>query len=188
MARRRSSMASCRLSRSPTAAAGLGHANISRAGDTGVVRTLPLYALDERDIARPSIALAAVSVAEGATGPLTERPGGVQVGDRFVPLDDAELTINWSATLEQQTTSSRRSTCSTGRSTPTCSATAIVARRRHRADPRRPAPRARPTAPAARRVSSCSPTRSNTILSSGYLDRPSTAAAARSHPRSRRPA
>ena len=86
------------------AAAGLGHANISRSGDTGVVRALPLYAIDEREIARPSVALAAVSVAEGATGPLTERPGGVQVGDRFDPLDNAELTINWSATLEKQTT------------------------------------------------------------------------------------
>ena len=95
--------ASCRPSRFAAAAAGLGHANISRAGDTGVVRTLPLYALDERDFARPSVALAAVSVADGATGPLTERPGGVQVGDRFVPLDDAELRINWSATLEQAT-------------------------------------------------------------------------------------
>jgi adenylate cyclase len=84
------------------AAAGLGHANINRAGDTGVVRTLPLYALDEREFARPSVALAAVSVADGATGPLTERPGGVQVGDRFIPLDDAELRINWSTTLEQQ--------------------------------------------------------------------------------------
>ena len=85
------------------AAAALGHANISRSGDTGVVRTLPAYALDERGIARPSIALAAVSVVEGAVGPLTERPGGVQVGDRFIPLDDAELTLNWSPTLEQQT-------------------------------------------------------------------------------------
>ena len=85
------------------AAAGLGHANISRAGDTGVVRTLPLYVLDERDLARPSVALAAVSVADGATGPLTERPGGVQVGDRFVPLEDADMRINWSATLEQGT-------------------------------------------------------------------------------------
>ncbi len=85
------------------AAAALGHANISRSGDTGVVRTLPAYALDERGIARPSIALAAVSVVEGAVVPLTERPGGVQVGDRFIPLDDAELTLNWSPTLEQQT-------------------------------------------------------------------------------------
>ncbi len=84
------------------AAASLGHANITNAGDTGVVRTLPLYALDERGIARPSIALAAVSVVDGTTGPLTERPRGVQVGDRFVPLDDAELRINWSETLEQQ--------------------------------------------------------------------------------------
>jgi adenylate cyclase len=85
------------------AAAGLGHANISRSGDTGVVRSLPLYVLDERDLARPSVALAAVSVADGTTGPLTERPDGVQAGDRFVPLDDAELRINWSTTLEQQT-------------------------------------------------------------------------------------
>jgi adenylate cyclase len=85
------------------AAAGVGHANISRAGDTGVVRALPLYALDERDVAQPSIALEAVTVADGGTGPLTERPGGVQVGDRFVPLDDAQLRINWATTLEQQT-------------------------------------------------------------------------------------
>ena len=68
---------------------------------TGVVRGLPLYALDERGIAQPSIALAAVAVAEGATGPLIERPDGVQVGDRFVPLDDAELRINWSEELDQ---------------------------------------------------------------------------------------
>ena len=123
------------------AAAGLGHANISRAGDTGVVRTLPLYALDEREFARPSVALAAVSVAEGATGPLTERPGGVQVGDRFVPLDDAELRINWSSTLEQadgdpgdrraQRRRRRRHVPRPDRS-----------RRRHRADTRRPATRA----------------------------------------------
>jgi adenylate cyclase len=83
------------------AAAGLGHANITNVGDAGVVRALPLYALDERGIARPSIALAAVAVADGASGPVTERPHGVQVGDRFVPLDDAELRINWSDTLAQ---------------------------------------------------------------------------------------
>ena len=65
------------------------------------MRSLPLYALDDRDIARPAIALAAVAVAEGATGPLIERPDGVQVGDRFVPLDDAELRINWSEELDQ---------------------------------------------------------------------------------------
>ncbi len=83
------------------AAAGLGHVNISNAGDTGVVRTLPLYAIDGRGIARPSIALTAVSVVDGASGPLIERPGGVQIGTRFVPLDDAELRINWSESLTQ---------------------------------------------------------------------------------------
>ena len=81
------------------ASAGLGHVNISNAGDTGVVRTLPLYAIDGSGIARPSIALTAVSVVDGASGPLIERPGGVQIGTRFVPLDDAELRINWSETL-----------------------------------------------------------------------------------------
>jgi adenylate cyclase len=81
------------------AAAGVGFANVKHAGDTGVVRTLPLYALDAHGIAQPSIAVTAVAVADGASGPLTERPGGVQVGARFVPLDDAELLINWSANL-----------------------------------------------------------------------------------------
>ena len=83
------------------ASAGLGHVNISNAGDTGVVRTLPLYAIDGRGIARPSIALTAVSVVDGASGPLIERPGGVQIGTRFVPLDDAEMRINWSESLTQ---------------------------------------------------------------------------------------
>ena len=83
------------------AAEGTGHVNVTNAGDTGIVRSLPLYALDERGIAQPSIALAAVAVVDGSTGPLTERPNGVQVGDRFVPLDDAELRINWSETLDQ---------------------------------------------------------------------------------------
>jgi adenylate cyclase len=83
------------------AAEGVGHVNITNAGDTGVVRTLPLYALDERGVAEPSIVLAAVAVADGAGGPLVERPGGVQIGSRFVPLDDADLRINWSESLAQ---------------------------------------------------------------------------------------
>jgi adenylate cyclase len=83
------------------AAAGVGHANITKADDSGVVRALPLYVLDARGTAQPSIVLSAVEVADGASGPLTERPGGVQVGNRFVPLDDAELRINWSDTLTQ---------------------------------------------------------------------------------------
>ena len=84
-----------------SAAAGIGHSNVSNAGDTGVVRSLPFYAVDDREIARPSAALAAIAVAEGHGGvPLIERPDGVQVGSRFVPLDDAELQINWSSTLQ----------------------------------------------------------------------------------------
>jgi adenylate cyclase len=81
------------------AAAGIGHLNITVGADRGVVRSLPLYALDDRDIARPSVVLAAVALAEGASGPLTERPDGVQVGSRLIPLDDGELRINWTDEL-----------------------------------------------------------------------------------------
>ena len=63
------------------------------------MRSLPLYVLDGRGIAEPSVVLAAVAYEDGASGPLTERPGGVQVGQRFVPLDDGELRINWSDDL-----------------------------------------------------------------------------------------
>jgi adenylate cyclase len=82
------------------AAQGVGHVNVTKAG-TGVVRTLPAYVLDERGTAQPSIVISAVAVADGASGVLTERPGGVQVGNRFIPLEDAELRINWSENLTQ---------------------------------------------------------------------------------------
>lgn len=78
------------------AAVELGHLNVSVSAESGVVRSLPLYALDERGIAVPSVALAAVAVADGATLQLTERPGGIQVGTRFIPLDNGELRISWS--------------------------------------------------------------------------------------------
>lgn len=79
----------------------LGHLNVTNSADQGVVRSLPLYALDERGIAFPSVALSAVAMAERLPGVLTERPGGLQVGSRFIPLDDGELRLNWSASLEQ---------------------------------------------------------------------------------------
>jgi adenylate cyclase len=84
------------------AASAVGHANITVAGDSGVVRELPLYAVDDRGFVYPSLVLAAVAAADGASGPVTERPGGVQVGDRFVPLDDGELAINWAETLSPE--------------------------------------------------------------------------------------
>jgi adenylate cyclase len=83
------------------AATAVGHANVTVAGDSGVVRELPFYAVDDRGIVHPSLVLAAVAEAAGASGPVTERPGGVQIGDRFVPLDDGELAINWAETLSQ---------------------------------------------------------------------------------------
>lgn len=79
-----------------TAAAAIGHANVSLAADTGVVRSLPVLAVDERGIPIPSLALAAVAVADGASTVPVVRPDGVQVGERLVPVDDGELAINWS--------------------------------------------------------------------------------------------
>ena len=82
------------------AAADVGHLNVTYTSDRGVVRSLPLYVLDGREIAQPSVVLAAVAYRDGASGPLIERPGGIQVGERFVPLDDGgELRINWSDAL-----------------------------------------------------------------------------------------
>ena len=81
------------------AAAAVGHANVTLAADTGVVRSMPVYAVDERGVPIPSLALAAVAVADGNAAASVERPAGVQVGDRLVPAPDGELTINWSARL-----------------------------------------------------------------------------------------
>lgn len=81
------------------AAVDVGHLNVTNTSDRGVVRSLPLYVLDGRGVAQPSVVLAAVAYQEGATGPLIERRGGVQVGSRFVPLDDGDLLINWSDEL-----------------------------------------------------------------------------------------
>jgi adenylate cyclase len=156
------------------AAAGLGHANITYAGETGVVRSLPLYAVDERGFAQPSISLAAVSVADGATGPLTERPRGVQAGDRFVPLDDGELIINWSATLQADDVLPaidvlrgavdaevfRDRIVVVGVTEPTLGDQHLV-----------PTDRSRGTSGVVVLANA-----TNTILSSGYLGRPSTAA------------
>jgi hypothetical protein len=67
--------------------------------DTGVVRTMPVYAVDERGVAIPSLALAAVAVADDNAPLPVQRPNGVQVGDRFVPAPEGELAINWSPRL-----------------------------------------------------------------------------------------
>ena len=78
------------------AATAIGHANVSLAADSGVVRSLPVLAVDARGVPIPSLALAAVALADGASVVPVTRGDGVQVGDRLVPADDGELAINWS--------------------------------------------------------------------------------------------
>jgi adenylate cyclase len=79
-----------------SAATAVGHANVTLAADTGVVRSLPVFATDERGVPIPSLALGAVALADGASPVPVQRPDGVQVGDRRVPAPGGELAINWS--------------------------------------------------------------------------------------------
>ena len=81
------------------AAAAVGHANVTVSPTRGVVRELPLYIHGDRDLPVPSLALAAVAAHDGVAPTLIERPDGVQVGDRLVPLDAGALRINWAEQL-----------------------------------------------------------------------------------------
>ena len=83
------------------AAAEVGHANVSLTPRRGVARSLPLYAVDDRGVVTPSLALATVAVVEGASA-YTERPNGIQTGSRFIPLDGGDLRINWANALSDQ--------------------------------------------------------------------------------------
>ena len=52
----------------------------------------------------PSLSLAAVMQYRGVNGPVTVRPDGVQIGDRFVPTDDQHnMLLNFSARLSDPT-------------------------------------------------------------------------------------
>jgi len=82
------------------AAAAVGHANVL-ASDGGIVRRSALVAATARGVLRPSLALATVAVADGFDPVVTEQPGGVQVGDRFVPLHAGMLELNFSPSLDR---------------------------------------------------------------------------------------
>ena len=81
------------------AAAGWGLANVLPDPDDGVVRALPLIAeTEQEDI--PSFSLTTFMALEGLSGPVTQRPFGVQVGDRVVPTESQQtLRVNFSADL-----------------------------------------------------------------------------------------
>ena len=79
------------------AAAGVGHAAMYTTPADGVIRSLPLVVEAPDRQLLPSLSLATVMAAEGATGPVTLRPDGVQVGDRVVPTTGGyEMRLNFS--------------------------------------------------------------------------------------------
>lgn len=81
------------------AAAGIGHANITPDAD-GVVRTLPVAVEGPDGELLPSLALAAIARLDAAPLPLTLRPNGVQIGNRFVPTTRSGLLdINFTDAL-----------------------------------------------------------------------------------------
>jgi adenylate cyclase len=81
------------------ASAGVAHANVRVNERAGVVRSIPFYAAGDRGVPVPSLALAGTQAFDSVPRVVTERRGGVQLGERFVPLDDGELRINWSGEL-----------------------------------------------------------------------------------------
>ncbi|HUR02441.1 MAG TPA: adenylate/guanylate cyclase domain-containing protein, partial [Nonomuraea sp.] len=81
------------------AAAGIGLVNVLADPDDGVVRAVPLVVETETEDL-PSLSLGALMAFEGVEGPLTQRPFGVQVGDRVIPTERQQtLRINYSAQL-----------------------------------------------------------------------------------------
>ena len=82
------------------AATAVGHTNVI-ASEGGVVRRVALVAATDRGVLRPSLALATVAVADGASAVVTEQDGGVQVGNRFVPTEAGALELNFSPGLDR---------------------------------------------------------------------------------------
>ncbi len=73
----------------------VAHAQVVPDPSDGVVRSLALVVEQDGKLV-PSIALAALRAMQGDTGPITIRPDGVQVGDRFVATEARHsLRLNW---------------------------------------------------------------------------------------------
>jgi adenylate cyclase len=83
------------------AADAVGHTNVV-ASEGGVVRRIALVAATSRGVLRPSLSLAAVAIADGVDPVITEQSGGVQVGNRFVPLEAGMLELNFSPALDKR--------------------------------------------------------------------------------------
>ena len=78
----------------------VGHANVTPDPSDGVVRSLPLLVSTPQGDLIPSMSLATFERVEGLSGPYTQTPKGVVVGDRSIPTGPRSLlTIAYSPTL-----------------------------------------------------------------------------------------
>lgn len=82
----------------------VGHVQVSADPSDAINRSLPLVVELPDGQFLPSLSLAAVMKYRGLNGPVTMRPDGVQIGDRFVPTDaQHSLLLNFSARLSDPT-------------------------------------------------------------------------------------
>lgn len=83
------------------AAAGVGHTSVTPDPADGVVRSMPLLVETRGGDLHPALALAAVMGAEGDAHAFTFRPGGLQVGERFITTGpSSSLDIAYSPELQ----------------------------------------------------------------------------------------
>ena len=83
-----------------TADSTIAHPQIIPDPSDGVTRTIPLL-VDYEGAEVPALSLEALRALRGQTGPLTVRPDGVQVGDRFIPTEGRhQLRLNFSDDLQ----------------------------------------------------------------------------------------
>jgi adenylate cyclase len=77
-----------------------GHVQVNADPDDAVNRSLPLIVELPDGEFLPSLSLAAVMAYRGVDGPVTVRPDGVQIGNRFVPTDASHsMLLNFSDRL-----------------------------------------------------------------------------------------
>lgn len=78
----------------------VGHAYLSKDPSDGISRSVPLVVAGPDGTFIPALSVAAVMRYRGIDGPVTVRPNGVQVGDRFVPAGAAKsMTLNFAPGL-----------------------------------------------------------------------------------------
>jgi adenylate cyclase len=77
-----------------------GHVQMNADPNDGINRSVPLIAELPDGQFLPALSLAALMQYRGVNGPVTVRPDGVQIGDRFVPTDNNHsMLLNFSSRL-----------------------------------------------------------------------------------------